>query len=48
MIDIALIPPGSIAAEYTEGRPFQMALAGVLHNPAEKDYAVLQPGLEEP
>lgn len=39
MIDIALIPPGPIAAEYTEGRPFQMALAGVLQHPAEKEYA---------
>lgn len=39
MIDIALIPPGPIAAEYTEGRPFQMALAGVLHKPSETDYA---------
>jgi hypothetical protein len=29
-IQIALIPPGSLAAIFTEGRLFQMALAGVL------------------
>lgn len=33
-IEIALIPPGALAAEYCEGRRFQMALAGELvhHN----------------
>lgn len=29
-IEIALIPPGALAAEYCEGRPYQMALAGEL------------------
>lgn len=38
-IDIALIPPGALAAEYTEGRVCQMALAGVLNNSAQVEYS---------
>jgi hypothetical protein len=37
-IDIALIPPGALAAEYCQGRPVQMALAGVLEDTAEVAY----------
>jgi hypothetical protein len=37
-IDIALIPPGTLAARYCEGRRFQMALAGNLIDPAPTPY----------
>jgi len=38
-IDIALIPPGALAADYCQGRISQMALAGVLNDKAEIDYS---------
>jgi len=37
-IEIALIPPGALATTFTEGRMFQMALAGILSDTSQVFY----------